>query len=154
MYHWYPNLWLIFVLLCEEILLIEVSILVCICVFYELHDIVITDHDIQVLVENLLYLLYSDQSLLFSVKKSKNVHSFFFFTPSIEPFLVNESQNVRKHELVLIIVSISDLVFNLLSVHFCEAKIAQNASQIFTIDAACFFIVVEVESILNLIFLR
>ena len=67
---------------------------------------------------------------------------------------MDEVQNLRKHELVFIVVGVGDFVFDFLAVHFGEAEVAQNAPQIFAIDHASFFIVVKVEGVFDLVFLE
>lgn len=52
----------------EEFLLVEVPILIDICFFNELQDVIITDIDIQVLVKHCLNFIYAYKPLLLSIK--------------------------------------------------------------------------------------
>ena len=51
-------------------------------------------------------------------------------------------------------MSCSDLIFDFFAVHFGEAEVAENAPQIFSIDIAGLFGVVEVEGVFDLVFLH
>ena len=90
-YHWYPNLWLVFYLLCEEILLVQVPIFICVRILDELNYIVITDHNVQILVENLLDFLDPNQPFLLPIEKGEKIHGFFFFPSSVKPLFVNKA---------------------------------------------------------------
>ena len=135
-------------------MLIEVAVFVGVRILDKFHDIVVADHDIQILVENLLNFHNSDQSFLLPVKEGKNIHGLFLFPSPVKPLLMDEVQNLRKHELVFIVVGVGDFVFDFLAVHFGEAEVAQNAPQIFALDHASFFIVVKVEGVFDLVFLE
>ena len=51
-------------------------------------------------------------------------------------------------------MDVADLVLDLLAIHFCEGKVAQNTPQILSIDIATVIGVVECEGIFDLIFLN
>ena len=67
---------------------------------------------------------------------------------------MHQFQDLRNHELVFVLEGCWDLILYFFAVHFGEAEIAQNTSQIFPIDSSSFLGVVEVKGILDLIFLH
>ena len=138
----------------KEILLIEIPVFVWIRILDKLQYVIIAYNYVKVLVEHLLYLCYSHQPLFLSIKESKHIHGFFFSSLAVKPFFVNKIENFGEHKLVFILMGCGDLIFDLLSVHFSEAEVTKNAPQIFSIDVAGFFRIVEVEGIFDFVFLH
>lgn len=134
----------------EELVLVEVPVLVPVSLFNELQNVIVTDVYVQILVENGLDVVKSDQSSFLSIEQSKQVKSLFFPAFAEKPFFGNHFNDFTQSKWFLVFVLIADLVFDLFSVHFCEGEIAQYRSQLDSsnvIVAAC----IKCESVFDLV---
>ena len=77
----------------EKFVLIQVPVFIVVSLFDKLQDIVIADVYVQVLVENALDIVKSDQSSLLSIKKSKQIERFLFPSTTEKPFLCDHFHN-------------------------------------------------------------
>ena len=104
------------------------AVFVNISLFDELKNIVVADVDVQVLVEDALYLIDANQSPLFAVKQSEHVQSFLFPSSTEEPFFSDQIYDLAEWEAILVLVGSSDFVLDLLPVHFSIGEVAENTS--------------------------
>lgn len=77
----------------EELLLVEITIFIDVCLLDEFQNVIITHDDIQILVEHLFDFGQTHQSLLFSIEQAEHVHGFVLPAPSIEPLLLDHLQH-------------------------------------------------------------
>lgn len=112
----------------EKLVLVQVSVLVAISLFDELQNIVVTDVNVQVLIENTLDIVKPNKTPLFPVEKGKQVEGFFLPTATEKPFFGNHVNDFAQGESFFIFILVRDFVLDLLSVHFGKCKIAQNWS--------------------------
>lgn len=82
--------------------MVQIAITVKVSLFDELKDIVVTDHNVQILVEHLLDLSEAYQPLLFAVEKTEHIEGFILAASSIEPFLLHHVEYLRKGECFLV----------------------------------------------------
>ena len=134
-------------------MLVKVAILVTVSLFNELHDIIVTYHNVQILIEDLFYLVEAHHSPLFLIKQGKHVHSFIFFPSSIKPFFMNHVKGIMKHKCLFVPMQCRNFILNLFAIHFSKPKIPQYGSQLFPGYLPLLLTVIEFECILDLILL-
>jgi len=77
----------------EKFLLVEKAIFVQIRLFNELENVVVTDVDIQVLVEHTLDLIDANQPSFFPIKQRKHIQSFLLSPSPEKPFFSDQINN-------------------------------------------------------------
>ena len=75
---------------CEKLLLVEVAVLVEVCLFDELQDIVVADIDIEVLVKDCFDFVEADQSSFLAVEEGEHVEGLFLSSSPKEPLFGDE----------------------------------------------------------------
>jgi hypothetical protein len=137
----------------KELLLVEESVLIEVCLLDELEDVVIADIDVEVLVEDGLDFVDAHHSLLLPVEQREHVQRLLLPPPTEEPLLRDQLHHFRQRKRLLLLVGVADLVLDLLTVHLRVGEVPQNAAQVLPGDVARVARVVEGEGVLDLVFL-
>lgn len=134
-------------------MLVEVSVFVDVSLLYKLQDVVVADIDVQVLIKHALNLIDTNLTSFFSVEEGEHVQSFFFSASAKKPFFGYEINHFTQRETILVLIGAGDFILDLLSIHFGVCEVAENASEILTIDVSCVAWVIERKGILDFVLL-
>ena len=138
----------------KKLLLVQESIFVKICLFNELQNVIIANVDVQVLVEDWLDLVETHQASLLAIEEGEHVKGLFFSSSTEEPLFGDKFDDLGEWEGIFVLMSSSDLILNFLAIHFSVGKVAENASEILSIDISTIIRIIEGEGILDFIFLN
>jgi hypothetical protein len=94
------------------------------------------------------------EAAFLAVEEGEHVQGFFFSSSAEEPFFCDEVDDFAEGERVFVLVCAGDLVLDFFAVHFGVCEIAENASEVLTVDVAGVGSIVEGERIFDFILLH